>query len=65
MHELVLHCPEALVETVSEALSDELEALSVSVEDAEEDLVATAADFADPDIGGMCAIFGTSQPIAR
>jgi len=35
MFELVLRSPEALVETVSDALVDELEALSVSVEDAD------------------------------
>ena len=35
MHELVLRAPEALVEPVSDALVDELGALSVSVEDAD------------------------------
>ncbi len=48
MHELVLHCPEALVETVSEALSDELEALSVSVEDADAGTDAEQALFGEP-----------------
>jgi ribosomal protein L11 methyltransferase len=48
MHELVLHCPEALVETVSEALSDELEALSVSVEDADAGTDAERALFGEP-----------------
>ena len=48
MHELVLHCPEALVETVSEALSDELEALSVSVEDADAGTDAEKALFGEP-----------------
>ena len=32
MHELLLRLPESLVEPVSEALVDELDALSVSVE---------------------------------
>ena len=35
MHELVLRLPESLVEAVSEALVDELDALSVSVADAD------------------------------
>ena len=48
MHELVLHAPEALVETVSEALSDELDALSVSVEDADAGTDAERALFGEP-----------------
>jgi ribosomal protein L11 methyltransferase len=48
MHELVLHVPEALVETVSEALSDELDALSVSVEDADAGTEAEQALFGEP-----------------
>ena len=35
MIELVLRAPQALVETVSDALADELDALSVSVQDAD------------------------------
>jgi ribosomal protein L11 methyltransferase len=35
MHELVLRAPQPLVEAVSDALTDELEALAVSVEDAD------------------------------
>ena len=48
MHELVLHTPEALVETVSEALADELDALSVSVEDADAGTDAERALFGEP-----------------
>ncbi|HSW08201.1 50S ribosomal protein L11 methyltransferase [Aquabacterium sp.] len=48
MHELVLSVPESLVETVSEALSDELEALSVSVEDADAGTEAERALFGEP-----------------
>ncbi len=48
MHELVLRVPEALVETVSEALSDELEALSVSVEDADAGTADEQALFGEP-----------------
>ena len=48
MFELVLRCPEALVETVSDALSDELEALAVSVEDADADSPAEQALFGEP-----------------
>jgi len=48
VHELVLSVPEALVEAVSEALSDELEALSVSVEDADAGTDAERALFGEP-----------------
>ncbi len=48
MHELVLRVPEALVETVSEALADELDALSVSVEDADAGTEAEQALFGEP-----------------
>jgi len=48
MHELILRVPEALVETVSEALSDELDALSVSVEDADAGTAAEHALFGEP-----------------
>ena len=48
MFELVLRAPEALVEPVSEALMDELEALSVSVEDADVDTEAEQALFGEP-----------------
>ena len=48
MFELVLRCPEALVETVSDALSDELEALAVSVEDADADSPGEQALFGEP-----------------
>jgi ribosomal protein L11 methyltransferase len=48
MHELVLLVPEALVETVSDALMGELDALSVSVEDADADTAAEHALFGEP-----------------
>ena len=48
MFELVLRCPESLVEPVSDALSDELEALAVSVEDADADSPAEQALFGEP-----------------
>jgi ribosomal protein L11 methyltransferase len=48
MFELVLRAPQALVETVSDALSDELEALSVSVEDADADSDAEQPLFGEP-----------------
>ncbi len=48
MHELVLTAPQALVEPVSDALMDELGALSVSVEDADADTAAERALFGEP-----------------
>jgi len=48
MHELVLRLPESLVESVSEALVDELEALSVSVADADAGTDAEQALFGEP-----------------
>lgn len=48
MFELVLVAPEALVESVSEALMNELEALSVSVEDADADTDEERAIFGEP-----------------
>jgi len=48
MFELVLRCPETLVEPVSDALSDELDALAVSVEDADADSPAEQALFGEP-----------------
>ena len=50
MHELVLRAGEDLVEPVSEALMNELEALSVSVEDADVDTEAERALFGEPDM---------------
>lgn len=49
MHELVLRAPEDAVEAVSDALM-ELEALSVSVEDADADTPAEQALFGEPDM---------------
>ena len=48
MFELVLLAPQALVEPVSDALSDELGALSVSVEDADADSDAERPLFGEP-----------------
>ncbi len=48
MYELTLRAPQSLVESVSDALSDELEALSVSVEDADADSDAERALFGEP-----------------
>jgi ribosomal protein L11 methyltransferase len=48
MHELVLRLPETLVEAVSEALVDELDALSVSVADADAGTDAEQALFGEP-----------------
>jgi len=48
MFELVLRAPEALVEPVSDALMDELAALSVSVEDADADTAQEQALFGEP-----------------
>jgi ribosomal protein L11 methyltransferase len=52
MFELVLRAPEALVEPVSDALIDELDALSVSVEDADAGSDGEQALFGEP---GMAA----------
>ncbi len=48
MFELVLRAPQALVEAVSDALGDELGALSVSVEDADADTDSEQALFGEP-----------------
>ena len=48
MYELVLQAPESLVESVSDALMDELDALSVSVEDSDADTDAEHALFGEP-----------------
>lgn len=48
MHELVLRLPESLVEAVSEALVDELDALSVAVADADAGTAAEQALFGEP-----------------
>ena len=48
MHELVLRLPESLVEGVSEAMVDELDALSVSVADADAGTADEQALFGEP-----------------
>mgnify|MGYP000951365879 CR=1 FL=1 len=48
MHELLLRLPESLVESVSDAMVDELEALSVSVEDADAGTDDEQALFGEP-----------------
>jgi ribosomal protein L11 methyltransferase len=50
MIELMLLAPEDIVETVSDALSFELDALSVSVEDADADTSSERALFGEPDM---------------
>ena len=47
MHELVLRVPQDLVEAVSDQLMDELDALSVSVEDADAGTMAERALFSE------------------
>ena len=58
MHELLLRLPESLVEAVSEALVDELDALSVSVADADAGTADEQARFGEP---GMPAPAGGWQ----
>jgi ribosomal protein L11 methyltransferase len=48
MFELVLRAPEALVEPVSDVLMEDLDALSVSVEDADADSASERALFGEP-----------------
>jgi ribosomal protein L11 methyltransferase len=48
MHELIIHAPEGMVEALSDALMDECEALSVSVEDADAGTEAERALFGEP-----------------
>ena len=48
MFELRLHAPESTVEALSDRLMDELEALSVSVEDADADTASERALFGEP-----------------
>ena len=48
MFELVLRAPEALVESLSDALADELDALSVTVEDADAGTAGERAIFGEP-----------------
>jgi ribosomal protein L11 methyltransferase len=48
MYELVLQAPESLVDAVSDALMEELDALSVSVEDSDADTDAEKALFGEP-----------------
>jgi len=48
MYELILQAPESLVESVSDALMEELDALSVSVEDSDADTDAEHALFGEP-----------------
>lgn len=48
MFELTLGCPQALVEPLSDALGDELDSVSVSVEDADADSPAEQALYSEP-----------------
>jgi ribosomal protein L11 methyltransferase len=55
MVELILRAPAVLVEPVSDALMDELDALSVSVEDADADTNAEQALFGEPGMPATAA----------
>jgi ribosomal protein L11 methyltransferase len=55
MIELVLRAPQTLVEPVSDALMDELDALSVSVEDADAGSSAERALFGEPGLPAPAA----------
>jgi len=55
MFELVLQAPESLVETVSDVLIDELDALSVSVEDTDADTPSEHALFGEPGLPAPAA----------
>ncbi|MCA0244964.1 MAG: 50S ribosomal protein L11 methyltransferase [Proteobacteria bacterium] len=61
MFELVLLAPQALVEPVSDALGDELGALSVSVEDADADSDAERALFGEPGMPAPAAGWARSS----
>jgi ribosomal protein L11 methylase PrmA len=61
MFELVLRAPEALVEPVSDVLMDELDALSVSVEDADAGTQSEQALFGEPGMPAPAAA-GTAPP---
>ena len=55
MFELVLRVPEALVEPASDLLADELDALAVSVEDADAGTAAEQALFGEPGLAAPAA----------
>ncbi len=55
MYELVLRTPQALVETVSDALMESLDALSVSVEDADAGTAGEQALFGEPGLPAPAA----------
>lgn len=70
MHELLLRLPESLVESVSDAMVDELDALSVSVEDADAGTEDEQALFGEPGLPApregwqrstLTALFETEQ----
>ncbi len=61
MHELVLRLPEALVDPVSEALSDELDALAVTVVDAEAGTDAESPLFGEPGLAPPPAAWRQSE----
>lgn len=60
MFELTLQAPEALVEPVSDALMEELDALSVAVEDADADTDAERALFGEPNMPAPTAAWHRS-----
>lgn len=55
MFELVLRVPEALVETLADALADELDALAVSVEDADAGAATEQALYGEPGLPAPAA----------
>ena len=63
MVELLLLAPQGCVENVSDALIDELEALSVSIEDADADSAGERALFGEP--GMPCARMGWQRSTVR
>ncbi len=64
MHSLILLAPAALVEQTSDALMFELDALSVTVEDAEADTAAEQALFGEPGMAAEAAGWDRSRLIA-
>src|ERR1700760_543452 len=60
MFELVLQAPQALVEDVSDALMDELDALSVSVEDTDAGTPTEHALFGEPGLPAPAAAWARS-----
>lgn len=60
MVELILQAPQALVEALGDALGDELDALSVSVEDSDADTEAERALFGEPGLPAPASAWARS-----